>query len=641
MSMNLLNIARTGVLASQSQLAVTSNNIANANTQGYHRQVAEQSSLESQRAGSEFYGSGTYISDVKRIYNDYAARELRIGQTSVSEAQTTHTKMSELDQLFSQIGKAVPQGLNDFFAGLNSLSDLPDDIGIRGSVLGSAEQLASSLNQMQSHLDGQMKQTNDQIAGITDRINEISKELGHINQELMKSQGEDAQLLDKQDALIQELSQYSEVNVIPLDTGAKSVMLGGAVMLVSGEVSMSIGTTPGDPFARESQITASIGTHSQIIDGSKLGGQIGALFEFRDDTLVKAQQELGQLSLGVADAFNKAQKEGFDLNGEVGKDIFKDINDPTMSVGRVGAFSSNGGNAALRVNIDDAGLLSGNSYELTYTAGAPDTYELKDTLTGNITPLTLNGTQLDGAGGFTIHIDSGALADGDTFEIRPAAGAAAGIAVMMTDPKGIAAAAPKITADAANSGNTEIEMVSIDNRGAAGFPLTGSELTFEINTTANTYDVFDATGAPIAAGVGFVPPSITTAYGFTFDVTSTAAATDRFTLDLSFAPGDNTNSVAMSKLSEAKLMNGGTSTLADVFQGTKLSVGGKTKAAEVALGSAEAVYSQAYTRVQSESGVNIDEEAANLLRFQQAYQASARIMTTASEIFDTLFSSTR
>lgn len=129
MSMDLLNIARTGVLASQSQLAVTSNNITNANTQGYHRQVAEQSSLESQRLGNSFYGAGTYITDVKRIYNEYAARELRIGQTALSQAQTTQTKMSELDQLFSQIGKAVPQSLNDLFAGLNSLADLPDEIG--------------------------------------------------------------------------------------------------------------------------------------------------------------------------------------------------------------------------------------------------------------------------------------------------------------------------------------------------------------------------------------------------------------------------------------------------------------------------------------------------------------------------------
>lgn len=638
MSMDLLNIARTGVLASQAQLAVTSNNIANANTQGYHRQVAEQSSLDSQRLGDHFYGAGTYISDVKRIYNEYAARELRIGQTSASEAQTTQTKMSELDQLFSQIGKSIPQGLNDLFASLNSLADLPDDMGIRGTVLGSAGQLADNLNQMQSHLDGQMKQTNDQIAGITDRINEISKELGKLNQELMKSQGEDAQLLDRQDALIQELSQYAQVNVIPLDTGAKSIMLGGAVMLVSGEVSMSLGTTVGDPHPGELRVVAKIGSQSQAIDPAKMGGQLGALFEFRDETLIPAELELGQLSLGVADAFNQANSQGFDLNGEMGQNIFKDINDPTMSVGRVGGFGSNTGSANLRVNIDDVGLLSGSSYELKYTA--PATYELKDTVTGSVTPLTLNGTQLDGANGFSIHIDSGAFADGDKFEIRPSSGAAASIAVEMTDVKGIAAAAPKITADAANSGNTSVEMVSIVDRSDANFPLTGTELTFEINTTTSMFEVFDANGTSLGAPAAYAPPSIS-AHGFSFDVVTTAGATDRFTFDLSFAPGDNSNAVAMAKLSEAKLMNSGGSTLSDVYQGTKISVGGKAKAADIAAGTAQSVYLQAYNRVQSESGVNLDEEAANLMRFQQAYQASARIMTTANEIFDTLFNAIR
>ena len=638
MSMDLLNIARTGVLASQAQLAVTSNNIANANTQGYHRQVAEQSSLESQRMGDNFYGAGTYISDVKRIYNEYAARELRIGQTGVSEAQTTQIKMSELDQLFSQIGKSIPQSLNDLFAGLNSLADLPADMGIRGTVLGSAGQLANNLNQMQKHLDGQMKQTNDQIAGITDRINEISKELGQLNQELMKSQGEDAQLLDRQDALIQELSQYAQVNVIPLDTGAKSIMLGGSVMLVSGEVSMSLGTIAGDPHPGELRVAANVGSQSQVIDPIKMGGQLGALFEFRDETLIPAELELGQLSLGVADACNQANGQGFDLDGEMGQNIFKDNNDPAMAIGRVGEFGSNAGSANLRVNIDDVGLLSGSSFELKYTA--PATYELKDTVTGAVTPLTLNGTQLDGANGFTVHIDSGTLADGDKFEIRPSSGAAASIGVMMTDGKGIAAAAPKITADAANSGNTQVEMVSIDDRTNANFPITGSELTFEINTTTSMFEVFDANGTSLGAPAAYTPPSIS-AHGFTFDVATTVGATDRFTFDLSFAPGDNTNAVAMAKLSEAKLMNSGGSTLTDVYEGTKLSVGGKAKAAVISLGTAQSVYQQAYTRVQSESGVNLDEEAANLLRFQQAYQASARIMTTANEIFDTLFNAVR
>lgn len=641
MAIDLLNIARTGVLASQSQLGVTSNNIANANTAGYHRQVATQSTLESQRFGNSFYGTGTYVDDVKRIYNDYAARELRIGQTTLSGAEASYGKLSELDQLFSQIGKMVPQSLNSLFTGLNSLADLPADLGIRSSTLNDAKQLANSLNQMQSSLNGQLTQTNDQITGMTKRINEISKELANLNLELMKSPNQDAILLDKQDALVQELSQYAQVNVIPQDNGAKSIMLGGSVMLVSGEIAMTMDTKTGNPFPNELQLMSSIGSQSVSADPSKLGGQLGALFEYRDQTLIPASHELDQLALGIADNFNKMQQQGLDLNGQVGANIFRDINDPLMSLGRVGGYSNNTGNATLGVNIDDTRLLTGGSYELSFTA--PASYELRDTETGVITPLTLNGSTLEGGAGFSINIKAGAMASGDRFAIRPTAGAANGITVEMTDPKGIAAASPKITADAANSGNTQVKLTQITNRSAANFPTTGSELTIQLDTTAipPTYEAFDASGTSLGAAAPYTPPSIS-AFGFTFEVDSTAAASnDRFTFNLAFAEGDNSNAVAMAKLSESKVMNGGKSTLADVFENTKIDIGSKTKAAEVRVGSAEAIYQQAYARVESESGVNLDEEAANLMRFQQAYQASARIMTTAQQIFDTLLTSVR
>lgn len=641
MAIDLLNIARTGVQASQSQLAVTSNNIANANTQGYHRQVANQASNESQRLGNSFYGTGTYVTDVKRVYNEFAARELRIGQTSLSGAEATYSKMSELDQLYSQIGNMVPAGLNNFFASINSVADLPTDIGIRSSALSSAEQLAKTMNQMQSHLDNQTKQTNSQIESVTVRINEISKELGNLNLELMKSGGDDSQLLDKQDALIQELSQYAQVNVIPLDTGAKSIMLGGSVMLVSGEVSMSVGVTTGDPYQNEPLITASTGNQSLLINPAKLGGQLGALFDFRSETLVPASQELGQLAVGIADAFNEMQSKGFDLNGNVGQNLFRDINDPLMSSGRVGEYSTNTGNAKISVNIDDVGMLSGGGYELSFTA--PATYKLTDTQTGKISPLTLNPPgELVGGDGFTINISTGAMNDGDKFEIRPTSGAAAGLTMIMTDPKGIAAAAPKITANAANSGEMEVK-VSAVSRTTAGFPLTGSELTVRVDSAANTFEVFDASGASLGAPSAFTPPTVNTGYGFSIEIddTSTAGVTDSFTFDLSFAEGDNSNAVAMAEMSDAKLMNGGTTTLVGVFESTKLDIGSKTKAAEVRAGSADAIFQQAYNRVQSESGVNLDEEAANLMRFQQAYQASARIMTTAQTIFDSLLSSVR
>jgi|MGYP003633582641 flagellar hook-associated protein 1 FlgK len=640
MSIDLLNIARTGVQASQAQLGVTSNNIANANTEGYNRQVATQSSLESQRLGNSFYGTGTYVSDVKRVYNEFAARELRIGQTSMSAAETSYSKLSELDQIYSQIGKMVPENLNNFFASINSVADLPTDLGIRTNSLSSAQQLAAGLNQMQSQLDGQVKQTNSQIESITTRINEISKELGSINLELMKSQGQDSQVLDKQDALILELSQYAQVNVIPLDTGAKSIMLGGSVMLVSGEVSMSMGMSTGDPYPNEPRINASIGDKTLNVDPSKLGGQLGALFSFRDDTLLPASTELGQLALGIADTFNEMQSKGFDLNGDIGSDIFRDINDPLMASGRVGSNSTNSGTAAMSVNIDDVGALSGGSYQLGYTTLGG--YQLTDTQTGKQTTLTLSGSQLTGGAGFSINIDSGAIADGDKFEIRPTAGAATGLKVVMADPKGIAAAGPQITPNTTNSGELAVK-VNVINRTDANFPVTNSELSVRVNTAANTFEVFDAAGTSVGGPTAFTPPQINTGFGFSFEIDdqSTAGVTDTFTFDLSFAEGDNSNAVEMAKLSDTKLMNNGTGTLTSVFENTKLDIGSQTKSAEVRVGSATAIYQQASTRVQSESGVNLDEEAANLLRFQQSYQAAARIMTTAQTIFDTLLSSVR
>ena len=640
MSIDLLNIARTGVQASQAQLGVTSNNIANANTEGYNRQVATQSSLESQRLGNNFYGTGTYVSDVKRVYNEFAARELRIGQTSMSAAETSYSKLSELDQIYSQIGKMVPENLNNFFASINSVADLPTDLGIRTNSLSSAQQLAAGLNQMQSQLDGQVKQTNSQIESITTRINEISKELGSINLELMKSQGQDSQVLDKQDALILELSQYAQVNVIPLDTGAKSIMLGGSVMLVSGEVSMSMGMSTGDPYPNEPRINASIGDKTLNVDPSKLGGQLGALFSFRDDTLLPASTELGQLALGIADTFNEMQSKGFDLNGDIGSNIFRDINDPLMASGRVGSNSTNSGTAAMSVNIDDVGALSGGSYQLGYTTLGG--YQLTDTQTGKQTTLTLSGSQLTGGAGFSINIDSGAIADGDKFEIRPTAGAATGLKVVMADPKGIAAAGPQITPNTANSGELAVK-VNVINRTDANFPVTNSELSVRVNTAANTFEVFDAAGTSVGGPTAFTPPQINTGFGFSFEIDdqSTAGVTDTFTFDLSFAEGDNSNAVEMAKLSDTKLMNNGTGTLTSVFENTKLDIGSQTKSAEVRVGSATAIYQQASTRVQSESGVNLDEEAANLLRFQQSYQAAARIMTTAQTIFDTLLSSVR
>ena len=634
MSNDLLNIARNGVLTSQSQLAVTSNNIANVNTDGYHRQVATQSTLGSRQIGNEHYGSGSYVSDVKRIYNEFASRELRIGQSTLSEAETSYSKLSELDQLFSEIGQSVPNSVNDLFEQLNGLSDIPDDIGSRTTVLSSANQTADSINQMENHLNAQVKNTNGEIESSVEQLNELSSELAKINLELRENSGDNNQLLDRQDTIIQEMSKFGNVSVIPLDGGAKSVMMGGNTMLVTGESATELAVNTGDPFPNDTQIVAKIGDSEVPVNGNNLGGSLGALFEYRDDSLFTAQQELNQFALGVADAFNKTQAEGVDLNGNLGKPIFTDINDPKMSFGRAGANPNNTGNANLAVNIDDVNALKGNEYELNFD-GAD--YKLVDSQTGKEQTLTLTGTTLTGADGFSIEIDSGAMAAGDSFTVRPSEGASGGIAVTMTDPKEIAAGSPDsyIKAADANSGNTNIKITDLDRTHAA----FESPLTVNVDSTVSpsAYSILDKDGNTLDAGnLTGTPPTIS-ALGVELEIDSTAAETASFTLDFTPKPGDNSNAVKLSELSEQKLMNDGKSTLIDVYQDAKQDIGSQTKGAEIRLTSASAVYQQAYSRVQSESGVNLDEEASNLLQFQQSYQASAQVMTTAQQVFDTLF----
>ena len=640
MAIDLLSIARTGVLSAQGQLGVTSNNISNVNTEGYNRQVAVQSTNDSYQLGGNYYGTGSYVNEVKRVYNEFAARELRSSQTSLSAAETTNNKLNQLDELFSKVGSAVPQSLNDFYASLNSLADQPSDTGIRQNVLTSATQLATNLNQMDSYLDGQMTQTNDEIGSITKRVNEISKEVAEINIELQKTGNPDPQLLDKQDQLFKELAQYAEVNVVPLESGGRSVMFGNSVMLVSGEVAMQLDTQTGNPYPTEPDLTYTLGGSVLKLDGTKLGGQLGALFDFRENTLLPASQQLGKMALGVSNAFNSQQAKGLDLTGNVGQNIFTDINDPTYASSRVAAFTQNTGSANLSVALTDVGALSGNSYRLNYDG---TNYQLTNLQTGEQSALTLNGSQLQGANGFVVNIDSGTMAAGDRFEIRPTGNAAGLINVEMTDPKGIAAAGA-FTAAASNSGDTQISLVSIDNRAAANFPVDGSELTYTIDSSVvpPTYQAADSTGTVISTGTATAgtPPQISD-NGFTFELNTLSGGTDSFTFDLSGAAGDNSNVIAMAKFSDSKLMNNGTSTLDDIYQQAKLEIGSQTKASEVRMNSAQSIFDQATTRVESESGVNLDEEASNLLKFQQAYQASARVMTTANTIFDTLFNAVR
>ncbi|MBY6186069.1 flagellar hook-associated protein FlgK [Marinobacter hydrocarbonoclasticus] len=633
---DLMSIARSGVLAAQKQMGVTSNNIANVGTEGYTRQVAEQRTSESTHIAGYFLGTGTYISDVKRIYNDYAQRELSLSISQHSQAETRYSKLSELDQLFSVVGKSVPNSLNTLFENVNNMADMPSDLGVRENLLTSAGQLTSAFNSLGQELEGQIRQVNQQIEGVVDRVNAITAELADINTQLQKVNGEDLQLLDHQDRLINELSEYVQVNVIPQDMGVKSVMAGGSVMLVAGQTPMQLGVTAGDPITHQTRLTGTSGNQTVILSDSAIGGEMQALMEYRDQDLSGAIQKLGVMALGVADAFNQSQAAGLDLNGNVGQNLFTDINDPNMAIGRAAVYAGNTGTQALSVEIDDPGALTGGRYEMSYNGTQ---YQVTDAY-GTTTTLTADpndATRLVGPDGFSVRLGPGSVASGDKWTLTPSAGAAASIGVELNDPHHLAAAGYGLET---LSGNGEARLLAVD-RMDPNLPANGEVMTVQVDysVTPATFSITDSQNNSLATGN--IAGNQISALGFTLELDPNAATGDQFSLDISFGPGDNRNAINMAGLATSKIMGSGNATLNDVYEGVTTGVGGQTRAAEVALESAETVKMQATDRVAAESGVNLDEEAANLMRYQQAYQASARIMTVAKETFDTLFAAVR
>lgn len=635
MSRELLNIGRTGITTSQAQMGVTGHNIANINTKGYHRQSTEQSAHTSKFVDGKFLGAGSYVLQVQRVVNEFALKELQHGQTNLSFSAKQFEQLTQLDQIFSQLGNAVPESMNALYSSFANLSDMPTDMGIRTSIIHSADEVVKNVNMMQGNITNKLTQTQNEIKDITVQINQLSEELASINGTIMKSGEIDNQLLDKQNLLIQELSEYANISVVSSDLGSKNIMLGGSIMLVTGTRVVDLEVKEGEFFSDEVDLIAKTGINYRRLQSENIGGQLGAIFDIRDNTLIPTTLELDRLALGFKHTFNDIQHQGFDFYGQVGDDLFIEKTNYSVPFTQVGANPQNQGDASLAIEIVNINNLSAATYELKYTDA--DGYQLINQITHETAQLNQNANKLTGANGFDIAIQSGAMVDGDKFLIRPMAGAAASLALGIKDPKSIAAASYQIIPDADNLGFTSIKLANVNNRDAINFPDKDLAIELEIDSSNDTFTVYDKEGNSIQNGT-FIRPNLSV-LGVSFDISSMGSSIERFSLDLSFAQGDNRNALTMARLNESKLMDGGNASFTDLFEQIKLDIGSKTRTSNSRQAAFNTIFQQAEERVHSISGVNLDEEAANLMRFQQSFQASARVMTIAQQLFESLLNS--
>jgi flagellar hook-associated protein 1 FlgK len=336
-----------------------------------------------------------------------------------------------------------------------------------------------------------------------------------------------------------------------------------------------------------------------------------------------ALNQLGQVATALSQTVNSQQGAGLDLNGQLGAAIFST---PTA---QAAASSKNTDTASASVTVTGLGALTSNSYVLSYQSGA---YSLTRTSDGSSVALSGNGTAGSPltADGLSIVL-SATPASGDQFLIQPTAAAASQLKVVLTDPSKIAAAGAVQTAAAnSNTGSAAIGAATVLN---SANPNLLSTATIQF-TSATAYSINGGASVPYTSGGNIA------LNGWQVQISGTPAAGDVFTVKSNVGgTGDNRNALASSNQQSVGVLSNGTTSISGAVSAIITGIGSQTQQINTAQTAQSAVNSQALSSVQSTSGVNLDEEAASLVQWQQAYQAAAQALSIGRSLFTTLIDS--
>ncbi len=626
---DLLTTSVTGMRSFQRVLDVTGHNIANANTPGYSRQIAELSSLPGQSSGAGFIGSGVKVSTVRRVYDSLLADQLRSAVTTHNHLDAMHSLGGQLDSLLANPETGLSPSLQSFFSSVQDAAGNPASLPARQAMLGESEGL---VRHFQS-LDTQLRRFEDDINGrlqqVTTDVNRLASSIAAINDEIVLAQGRTGQppndLLDQRDSLINELASQISVATVPQDDGAINLFVGSGQTLVIGAEAHSLAVR-GNEFdpTRLEVVYRSSGGDVPFADGA-IGGAIGGLLESRSLLIDPARRTLGETALALAMQFNEQHASGFTLRGAMGGEYFG-IGDATVL-----SSSGNTGNAAVTATVSDVSALAEADYILSYDGAA---FSLSNAATGEIVPMSGSGDSLDPflAEGLRIAFGGTPVA-GDRFLISGSRNAVADLTVSVADVQDIAlAGATRTATSSSNIGNAEIGPSEVVDRNDPQL-LSSSVIEF---LDANTYSVNGSGAFAYQSGEPIV------VNGSQFAITGSPAAGDQFTIEANAGgTGDNRNGRLLADIQTQGVLQGGTIGVSENYGRLIADVGSTTRHVQASLDAQGVILSNVEDTIASKSGVNLDEEAARLLQFQQAYQAVAQVVAITSTLFDTLIAAVR
>ena len=637
--MSIFSIGVSGLNAAQAGMLTTSHNISNAATPGYNRQEIVQATNTPTFSGAGFLGQGTRVETVKRIYDQFLAGQVLSAEASAAEMNSYQAQITQIDNLLADPTSGLSPALSSFFQGVQAVATDPSSIAARQSMLSAAQALTAQFQALDQRLSEIRDGTNHQISSQITQINTYSSQLADINQRIILAQaGGNNQpandLLDQRDQMVNDLNKLVRVNTLTQGDGSFSVFIGNGQPLVVGTQAYQLQAVQAadDPERTNVAIVGVGGTALTLPESQITGGSLGGLLSFRSQTLDAAQNAVGRIALTLAQNFNDQHRLGQDLTGALGQNFFN-VSTPTVR-----SSTLNTGTGAPTVSIDRTTIdrLTSSDYRLTFVGGASP-YRLTRLADNQIQNFATLPQTVDG---MTIAVGPWLPNVNDSVLIEPTRAGAKNIAVAFSDGRQIAAAAPIRTATAlTNSGTAAISAGTVNAP-----PPTNPNLQHKVTitfTSATSFDVQDVTAATtLAAGVAYTAGADITYNGWTTQITGNPATRDAFTIEANAnGVADNRNAALLGALQTGRTMMGSATSAATASYGSAYAqivsaVGSKDNEVQAIGAAQQGLADHATTALQSLSGVNLDEEAANLMRYQQAYQASAKVLAIAGKVFD-------
>lgn len=633
--MSTLSIGVSGLNAATIGLTTTSHNIANSSTAGYNRQVAVQGTNFSVLTGAGFIGQGTHVETVKRIYSEFLSEQVMSAQTSAAEMDSYLQQISQIDNILADASSGLSSAMSGFFSGVQAVASDPASISGRQSMLSTAQTLVARFQSLNQRMAEIREGVNAQITSEVSLVSSYASQIAELNERILYAQAgsqnqQPNDLLDQRDQLISELNQRVRVSTITQTDGTMSVFFGNGQPLVVGTDSYSLSTVAAadDPERLVVVVRTPGGTTIQVPESQISGGTLGGLISFRSESLDSAQNALGRIAIALTQTFNNQHRLGQDLTGALGGDFFS-VAGPT-------AYSSslNGGSGVLTASFaaNAATNLTTSDYRLSYDGANYTLTRLSDNQTW--TGATAAAVATTASQGFDLAL-SGTPNAGDSFKIEPTRSGASSIAVAVTDARNIAAAAPMRTAAAlANTGTGTVSAGTVNGPAP---PNANLQQTVTITFVDATHFDVVGTGTGNPTNVAYTAGASISYNGWTIQISGAPKAGDTFTVSANTnGVSDNRNAVALAGLQTIDTMIGGTASYLEAYAQLVSEVGNKTREVKTVGESQTALAEAAIASQQEMSGVNLDEEAANLIRYQQAYQASAKVIEISSKLFDSI-----